>query len=340
MVAVSEQWGQPADRGQGRQAGRRSLSKVWQGVIRLLLAFAALFGTTAAGRAAAGPEADQPVTMPVSMAGILAASPAADWRPLDPQNTLYLDLDTPGGESGRLVIELAPGFAPRHVEVIRAIARSGAVEPAVTRVQDGFVAQWRLTTADLPALRAEFIRRQEDSLRFTALPDRDTFAPETGFVDGFPAARDPQTGTVWLVHCYGMVAVGREEAADSGNGTELYTVIGHAPRQLDRNMTVVGRIVAGMELLSALPRGKGAMGFYEAPQSPVPIRAVRLAADVPASEQAALEVLRTDSATFAALVESRRNRREAFYHVPANAIDVCSVPLPVREGREEVAQAR
>lgn len=277
---------------------------------------------------------------PVTMADILAASPAADWRALDPENTLYLDLDTPAGETGRVVIELAPGFAPRHVEVIRSIARAGAVSPTVTRVQDNFVTQWQLTTTPLPPLKAEFTVKDRADLRFTPLPDRDTFAPQTGFVGGFPAARDPHAGTAWLVHCYGMVAVGRENAADSGNGAELYTVIGQAPRQLDRNMAVVGRIVSGVELLSALPRGKGAMGFYEAPQAPINIRAVRLAADVPVAERDALEVLRTDSATFEALVEARRNRRDAFYHVPANAIDVCSVPLPVRERRPETAQAR
>ena len=316
--------------------------KTGQALGRVMVLGAALCGLAGAGLA----RQDNAPVRPVTMAEILAASPAADWRRLDPENTLYLDLETPGGERGRVVIELAPAFAPRHVDVIRKIARGGAVSPAVTRVQDGFVTQWRLTTKELPALPAEFTRKARSSseagpdLRFTALPDRDTFAPEVGFVDGFPAARDPESGTAWLVHCYGMVAVGRDNAANSGNGAELYTVIGQAPRQLDRNMTVVGRIVSGVELLSALPRGKGAMGFYEAPQNPVAIRAVRLAADLPAAEQVALDVLRTDSPTFTALVEARRNRRDAFYHVPANAIDVCSVPLPVRESRPETAQAR
>ncbi len=310
------------------------LRHVFSRLVVLLAVLAALCGLGVGGAFAADPQAAKPVTM----ADILAQSPASDWRLLDPQNTLYLDLDGPGGQSGRVVIELAPGFAPRHVETIRAIARAGAVSPAVTRVQDNFVTQWRLTTAELPPLKAEFTRNA--GVLFTALPDRDTFAPEVGFMDGFPAARDPQSGTAWLVHCYAMVAVGRENAADSGNGAELYTVIGQAPRQLDRNMTVVGRIVSGVERLSALPRGTGAMGFYESPQTPITIRSVRLAADLPANERQALEALRTDSQTFAALVEARRNRRDAFYHVPANAIDVCNVPLPVREHRPETAQVR
>ncbi|HEY4545566.1 MAG TPA: peptidylprolyl isomerase [Pedomonas sp.] len=305
-----------------------------QVLARLMVLVAALCGVTGEALAqAAAPTSPITPAKPVTMADILAASPAADWRPLDPENTLYLDLETPDREAGRVVIELAPGFAPRHVEAIRSIARAGAVAPTVNRVQDNFVTQWQLTTAEMPALKAEFTRKAGADLRFTPLPDRDAYAPEVGFVDGFPAARDRQAGAAWLVHCYGMVAVGRENAANSGNGAELYTVIGQAPRQLDRNMTVVGRIVSGVDLLSALPRGKGAMGFYKVPQSPINIRAVRLAADMPAAEREALEVLRTDSATFKALVEARRNRHDAFYHVPANAIDICNVPLPVREGR-------
>jgi len=107
-------------------------------------------------------------------------------------------------------------------------------------------------------------------------------------------------------------------------------VIGHAPRQLDRNIALVGRVVQGMELLSVLPRGTGPLGFYEQPGQHVPITSVRVAADVPEAERSRLEVLRTDTATFAALVEARRNRRDDWYKVPAGYIDLCNVPLPVR----------
>ena len=143
-------------------------------------------------------------------------------------------------------------------------------------------------------------------------------------------ARDRKSGKAWLAHCYGMIGAGRDTAVDSGPGTELYVVIGHAPRQLDRNIAVVGRVVQGMELLSALPRGTGALGFYEKPEQRVAIRSVRLAADVPAAERTNIEILRTDTRTFADLVESRRNRRDDWYKVPAGKIDLCNVPIPVR----------
>jgi peptidylprolyl isomerase len=127
-----------------------------------------------------------------------------------------------------------------------------------------------------------------------------------------------------------MVGAGRGNEVDSGNGAELYVVIGHAPRQLDRNIALVGRVVQGMERLATLPRGAGPLGFYESPSQHTPIRRVRVASDVPEAERSRLEVLRTDTATFAALVDLRRNRRDDWYKRPAGYIDLCNVPLPVR----------
>jgi peptidylprolyl isomerase len=127
-----------------------------------------------------------------------------------------------------------------------------------------------------------------------------------------------------------MLGAGRDTAEDSGGGAELYVVIGHAPRQLDRNVTLLGRVLSGMELLTTLPRGTGALGFYEEAEQRVPIQNMRLAADVPALERTELEVLRTDTPTFAALVESRRSRREEWFKRAAARIDVCNVPLVVR----------
>lgn len=267
-----------------------------------------------------------------TMAEVLAAAVSADWRPLDPENTLYVEL-----EAGRVVIELAPRFAPKHAENIRQLARQGYYDGlGIIRSQDNFVVQWGDPdgTRDLgkahPTLPAEFTSTIDPGLPFTALPDRDGYAPEVGFSAGFPAARDPSTGQAWLAHCYAMVGAGRGNDVESGSGAELYVVTGHAPRQLDRNIALVGRVVAGMEWLSALPRGRGPLGFYEDPAQHVPIRSFRVAADVPESERARLEVLRTDTATFAALVESRRNRRDDWYRVPAGYIDLCNVPIVVR----------
>lgn len=269
------------------------------------------------------------------MSQVLAASKPTDWRALPPDDTLYVDLP-----AGRVVIELAPGFAPLHVAAIKRLARARYYDGLpVLRVQENYVAQWgdpdnrHAIPPDIGPLAPEFDSALAQHAGFARLPDGDVYAPEVGFYDGFPAARSVKLGLAWLAHCYGMVGVGRDLDVRSGSGTELYAVIGHAPRHLDRNVALVGRVVKGMELLASLPRGRSDMGFYAKDQLPVSIASLRLAADVPEAERDHLEVLRTDTPAFAALVESRRNRPEAFFKVQAGKIDLCNVPLAVRERR-------
>lgn len=276
---------------------------------------------------------ETPPTAPPTMADVLAASGPGDWRVPDPENTLYLEL-----ASGRVVIELAPAFAPRHAANIRQLAKQGYYDGlAIIRSQDNYVVQWgdpdgkRDFGQAAKSLPAEFTVPSSAELHFTRLPDVDGYAPEVGFADGFPAARDPAAGRSWLAHCYAMVGVGRGNEADSGSGAELYVVIGHSPRHLDRNITLAGRVLSGMERLSVLPRGSGPLGFYEDPAQYVPIKSIRLAADVPESERSRIEVLRTDTETFSRLVESRRNRRESWFIVPVGHVGLCNVPIPVRE---------
>ena len=134
----------------------------------------------------------------------------------------------------------------------------------------------------------------------------------------------------WPVHCYGMVGVGRSYSPDTGSGAELYTVIGHAPRHLDRNIALVGRVIEGIEHLSSLPRGKGALGFYEDVSKRVPIRSIRVASDLAAGDQPRFEYLSTESDTFARYADARANRRDPFFIVPAGGADICNIPVPVR----------
>lgn len=272
-----------------------------------------------------------------TMASVLAGTKPSDWRSLDPENTLYLDL--PGG---RVVIELAPALVPGHVANVKALVREGYFDGlTVNRAQDNYVVQWgdandgdaqkrrpiKLAKRNLPA---EFDHPVAADLPWTALSDGDVYAPEVGWSSGFPAARDPKNGRTWLAHCYGTLGAGRGTDAASGGGTELFVVIGHSPRHLDRNDTAFGRVVRGIDVLSTLPRGTGNLGFYEKPEQRVPIRSMRVAADVPAAERVALEVLRTDSEAFSSLIEARRNRREEWFKYRAGKVELCNVPIPVR----------
>ena len=271
---------------------------------------------------------------PLTTAQVMESAQAADWRRPDPANTLYLELP-----AGRVVIELAPRFAPAHVANIKALVKEKFFDGLpVARVQDNFVAQWgdadktRPTDTATRKLPDETVLAWNNSLPFVKLPDTDGYARETGWIDGFPVGLERKpSGQVWMTHCYATLGVGRDNWPDTGSGAELYVVIGQAPRQLDRNIVVAGRVLRGIELLASMPRGTGALGYYEKPEQRTLIKTVQLAADVPESERTALEVLRTDTPLFTRYVEARRNRRDDWYLVPAGHTDVCSISIPVRD---------
>lgn len=272
-----------------------------------------------------------------TMSEVLTASPAGDWRKLDPDNSVYFDF-----AGGRVIMELAPEFAPAHVANIKTLLRQHYFDRlAIIRVHDNYVVQWGDPNAGEKdkakplgearrTLPGEF-SRAAGKQAFVPLPDGDVYAPQVGWSGGFPVARDPKAGQIWLAHCYGMIGAGRDNAADSGNGSELYVVLGHSPRHLDRNVTLVGRVVQGMELLAALPRGSAPLGFYERPEQRIPISSVRLGSELAPAQRSQLELLRTDSRTFTDLIETRRNRRDDWYLRQSGKVELCNVPLPVRE---------
>jgi peptidylprolyl isomerase len=162
--------------------------------------------------------------------------------------------------------------------------------------------------------------------------DTDSYAKRVTFVEGWPLSQDRLglNELNWPIHCYGAVGVGRNYSPDTGSGAELYTVIGHAPRHLDRNIAVVGRVIEGIEHLSSLPRGEGQLGFYEDASKRVPITSIRLASDFQAAEQPRFEYLSTEGATFAKYADARANRRDPFFIKPAGGADICNIPVPVR----------
>jgi peptidylprolyl isomerase len=264
------------------------------------------------------------------------APPEDAWRTPDPANLLYMELAT-----GRVIIELAPAFAPEHVNNIRTLAREHFWDgTSIYRAQDNFVVQFGDPDGDEPDkakslgtakkhLPAEF-HRAAKGLVFDRLPDSDGWAPEVGFVDGFNAGRDPKGDKAWLAHCYGTVGAGRNEPDDSSTGAELYVVIGQSPRQIDDNITVVGRVLQGMQLLSTIRRGPPPAGLYLDASERTPIKSIRLATEVPVAQRTPLQVLRTDTQYFRDSVESQRNRVDSFYKRPAGHIDLCNVRATVR----------
>ena len=275
-----------------------------------------------------------PPAKPKTPSEIVAEAPASAWRDINPDNLVVMDLRN----GARVVIQLAPEFAPVHVANIRALAKGGWWSgAAIYRVQDNYVVQWgnNESTRPLPAgviakPPAEY-HRSLKGLAVRPLGYADDYAPSAGFAGGWPIGYDPKTGTANLTHCYGYVGVGRDLSPDTGTGGELYAVIGHAPRHLDRNMAVVGRVVEGIDRLSSLPRGTEALGFYKDESMHVPISAVRPASEIPVAERPAYQFMDTGSATFGAYVKARANRKDDFFIRPAGGVDLCNAAVPVRK---------
>jgi peptidylprolyl isomerase len=265
---------------------------------------------------------------------IVAAAPASAWKTIPADDLLVMDL----ANGGRIVIQLAPAFAPVHVANIKALARGNYWKGAsVYRVQDNYVAQWGLNESDRPwptgvtaKPPAEYTRPFK-GLRVKPLGYPDPYAAGAGFSDGWPIAYNSRANWANLAHCYATVGVGRDLWPDTGTGGELYAVIGNAPRQLDRVIAVVGRVVDGIDHLSSLPRGTEALGFYKDKAQYTPIANIRLASDMPAADRPAFVYLDTQWASFARYLQVRANRHDDFYIRPAGGVDLCNVQVPVRK---------
>ena len=334
----------------------------------------------------ASPVLAQDEAQPVTPLSIVAASQAEEWVEIAPEDILIMRLADDGGDGPReVVIQLMPPpFSQPWVENIRTLARAHWWDgTSVYRVVDNWVTQWGdaseekvlpdglnepgadAYTADLTAWRIESEAQQIEGESESAQPislapvnvdpvplwhSKDAYSDWVDFHAGWPVSTK---GFSWQsreapIHCYGYVGVARD-IETTGTGSELYAVIGHAPRQLDHNIAVVGRVIEGMEHLSTMKRGTGDAGVYESRDEDTVIEWVRLASDVeessPASTSGAVgrefyryEYMDTDSDSFAAYMASRANRNDAFYTVPAGGVDICNVQVPLRWIDPEGAQ--
>ena len=311
--------------------------------------------------------ASEPAPIP-SPGEIAEAAPASDWIAIAPSDLFVMDLAPDAkGEPRRVVIQLMPApFSQGWIGNIRKLAAAHWWDgTSINRVQDNYVVQWGDATekkalptglvavpesayettlgedlraalrakikADEDALRAAFRQPSDGKIRaIKRAISRDPYADETVAFRGWPIAIDRQAQTGWPVHCYGMVGVGRNMSPDTGSGAELYAVIGHAPRHLDRNIAVVGRVISGIEHLSSLPRGTEALGFYKADAERTLITSIRIANELPAAEQPEFEYLSTESDSFARYADARANRGDPFFIRPAGGADICNIPVPVR----------
>jgi peptidylprolyl isomerase len=301
------------------------------------LGLAALTAALAPALAAAQAAPSKPWVQ-LTTSELITAAPVDAWQALDPNQTLYMDFETsPGTRPVRVVIALAPDLAPAHVTAIKALVAAKFFDNrAIVRSQENYVAQWGDGAAALALglpgakMAPEFDKVMGSDFRPSGLRDGDVYAKRVGIWRNWPVAWDPATKRAWLPHCYGMIGAGRDEAPDSGGPAEMYAVTGHSPRALDRNVTLFGRVVRGMEHLTTLPRGTEALGFYGEGQTKPKIISIRLASELPVEQREALQVMRTDHPIYAQLLESRRNRRDNWTLYKAGRLEICNAPLPVR----------
>lgn len=271
-----------------------------------------------------------------ALAAMIQAAPAAhepiaaDWRAIPDDEILMLELA--GGRT--VAIRLAPAMAPLHVANIRKLAAAGWWNgESVYRMQENWVAQWGDASErkPLPAGVAVAVPPEFEIAAFQPaqrMARADTHSVASGITaDGWPVASDGQ-GRAWITHCYGMVGVARDAEPTSGSGATLFTPIGQSARRLDRNYAVVGRVIEGMQHLSALPRSDAPMGVYATATERTGIVSATLASDMPAATRPRFHYRSADNPRFAAALRRRENPPAPT--IGSGAIDVCEMPLETR----------
>jgi peptidylprolyl isomerase len=252
-----------------------------------------------------------------------AAKPEADWRPLDPTQTLVIETS-----KGRIVVEMAPVLAPLAVARVKRLAHEGVYDGLLFhRVIEGFVDQTgnpnnhdggASAYADLPA---EFsVRLPPDAPMAVVVARGDGVE---GFVGSVPvagvSAREQALGgdhrpRVWGAYCEGVAGMGRQAGIDTAN-SEIFFMRAPA-RRLDHDYAVWGRVVQGLDVVRAIRPG-------EPPPDPDRMIRVRLAADLPAAERPRLEVANPLGPAFQARAAAVKARLGARF-------SVCDLPIPVR----------
>lgn len=261
----------------------------------------------------------------------IASAIAPDWRDVAPDNLILIETT-----HGDIVIELNPDFAPNHAGQFRDLVRQDVYNGSrFYRVIEAFVAQGGLQDDEVIETHPTLINENDRLLSdapFVPLGNADLFAPIVGHIDGFAVGRSETLNKEWLLHCPGALAMARDTDPDSGS-TEFYIVL-DAQRYLDRNLTVFGRVIDGMQYVQKLKRGDRAIesGVIQAPEQGDEILSMTVAADMDAAIRPNYQIMVTPSQAFEdAKTEKRVREEEFFYRKPPEVLDICGFEVPVRK---------
>lgn len=264
----------------------------------------------------------------------IASALTPDWRDVSPENLILIET-----EYGDIAIELNPDFAPNHANQFRKLVRDDVYNGIrFYRVIDAFVAQGGLQEDALienyPTLINENDRPLSEA-KFIPIGNADLFAPMVGHIDGFAVGRSSSLEREWLLHCPGALAMARDTDPDSGS-TEFYIVL-DAQRYLDRNLTIFGRVIDGMQYVQKLKRGDRAVGngVIQAPEQGDQILSMTVAADMDAAIRPSYQVQNMPTQAFEDAKTAKRVREEDFfYRKPPEVLDICGFEVPVRNAAE------
>ena len=265
-----------------------------------------------------------------AIAQTAAAAPAAsDWRTVAPENLLVID--TP---KGRILVELEPRAAPRHIERIRTLANQGFYDGLkFHRVIAGFMAQTGDPEgtgqggSDLPDLAPEFTFRRGRDAGFAPI-EGGAPAAVVGLIGSLPVATQPDAQMMVTadfktdaggLFCPGVAGMARAGTLNSAN-SQFYLMTG-ANTSLNGLYTAFGRVVSGLDVVKALNPGTEANNGTVA--DPDVMTHVRTADALPEAQRPTVRLLDGRSAAFQARVAEVRAEKGA-------AFTICDVQ-PVAE---------
>lgn len=264
----------------------------------------------------------------------IASALAPDWRDVAPENLILIET-----QYGDITVELNPDFAPNHANQFRKLVREDVYNGIrFYRVIERFVAQGGLKEDEVIEQFPTLVNENDRPLSeapFVPLGNADLFAPVVGHIDGFAVGRSQSLGTEWLLHCPGALAMARDNDPDSGS-TEFYIVL-DAQRYLDRNLTVFGRVIDGMQYVQKLKRGVRAIesGVIQPPEVGDEILSMTVAADMDAAIRPSYQVQAMPTQAFEdAKTEKRVRDNEFFYRKPPEVLDICGFEVPARKTSE------
>ena len=248
---------------------------------------------------------------------------AADYRPIAPENELYLKLET-----GMVIVEMHPEIAPGHVARVKKLAHEHFYDGQIFHgVIEAFMAQGGDPTgtgqggSEEPDLKAEFTFHNPNTAPKLGLAAGSETLSVAG---GAVTLTEPETNQfarpdgmlrTYVPYCRGVIGAARTQDPNSAN-SQFFIMFGNDSRSLDHEYTVWGNVVYGMDAVDKIARG-------EPPRKPTKILWARVGSDVPASERKVLEAAGPDSK---ALQDTVNKARAAAGGAP----DACAISVPVR----------